>query len=198
MKKLITIAIVSLAFGPAALSHEGDFEVGIDPALNKIKVEFDFDLPVILPPSEFPLLNGFALDDPGFVSLEADEAIPGVFEPLAPGRTIAMRVLSSNVPAMKVWDELGPGEDGFQIIGDRLWTIGSAFFDDHPVWHLDSSDPSYVPNGGPWTVTFELLELTPGNVAGYSPSDPVTVTFIPEPAAVSLLALGGLVALRRR
>lgn len=169
--------------------HEGDFEVGIDPQLNQVKIEFDPNLfPWLLPPSEWPAAIGFALDDPGFVSLEPNEVIPGVFELLNPDALIALRVVATNSPEMKIWNPVGPGEPGFQILGDDLWTIGSQPFDDHPVWHIDTADPAYHPGHSPWAVSFQLVDLAGHHLE----SDVVTVTYTPEPAASALLALATL------
>jgi|YNPNPStandDraft_1061719.scaffolds.fasta_scaffold49491_2 hypothetical protein len=185
----VCFALVVIASATVtAQAHTGDFEVGIDPTSNRILVEFDPDaFPWLLPPSEDPMLPGFALDDPGFVSLEDDEAEPGVFEPLNPNAIIRMQVLSVSSPEFKVWDPLGPGEDGFQIIGTRLWQLGSPHFDTHCWWHIDTTDPAYDPAHGPWSVTFRLLDAAQVHL----PSDPITVTFLPEPASLvaSLLAL---------
>ncbi len=184
--------LLSVALVPAALAHSDDIEVGYDPGTNKIVVEYDADLyPWLLPVSEEPALAGFALDDPGFVSImEVEE--PGEFEPLSPLANIRLRVLSAS-PAFKVWDPLGPGEDGFQIVGGRLWTLGPRFFDTHPWWHIDTADSAYDPDAGPWSVTFELIDA-----AGiHEPSDPITLTFIPEPAGGMLLA-AAVLFLRRR
>jgi MYXO-CTERM domain-containing protein len=133
------------------------------------------------------------LDDPGFVSLEADEAEPGLFEPLDAGANIALRVLSVSSPEFKVWNPVGPGEPGFQIIGDDLWSIGAPAFDTHPIWHIDLADPAYDPAHAPWEVTFQLIDL-----AGvHAPADPLTVSFVPEPAAAGLLALAAATMRRR-
>lgn len=187
------------AGGPLANRHDDDIEVGLDPVAGQIKVEFDPDIfPFALPASEFPLLSGFALDDPGFVSLDADEAVPGEFEPLPPGTVVAFKLLSTSSPALKVWNPVGPGEPGFQIIDDNLWVIGAPPFDEHPVWHIDDLDPAYNPADAPWTATFQLVHVAPGHVTALSPSDPVTITFVPEPATVALLVLGALLARRAR
>ncbi len=192
---LIWGVVASLCISPLAWAHEEDFEVGIDPALNQIAVWFDADLfPWELPPSEWgPGVAGFALDDPGFVSLEPDHSQPGVFEPLDPAANIALRVLWVSSPEMKVWQPVGPGEPGFQILGDDLWIIGTPHFDVHPVWHIDTEDPMFDPAHGPWTVNFQVLDLSGTHAA----SEPVSVQFTPEPAAWVPLCLG-LAALRRR
>lgn len=187
-------ALVILCAPGGASAHEDDFEVGIDPNLNQILIEYDVDLfPWDLPPSEWgPNVAGFALDDPGFVSLEDEHSEPGVFEPLSPGANIALRVLSVSSPEMKVWDPVGPGEPGFQIFGDNLWIVGAPLFDVHPVWHIDTQDPAYDPAHAPWTVTFEVLDLS----GTHATSDPVSVQFTPEPTVLVGLVLGS--ALLRR
>ncbi len=202
MKRIALTTALAGVFALPALAglpheHGEDFEVGLDPVANKIVVEFDAgNFPFALPPSEFPLLSGFALDDPGFLSLHADEAVPGVFEPLPPGTTVALKLLSTSSPAFKMWNPAGPGEPGFQIIGDNLWMIGAPSFDEHPVWHIDDLTPGYNPADAPWSATFQLVHVLPGNVPGVSASDPITVTFVPEPAGAILFALG-LFLLRR-
>jgi hypothetical protein len=187
--------LLSAAMAAPAFAHADDFEVGVDPPLNQIKVEYDPDLfPWPLPASEWPTLVGFALEDPGFVSLSADEAQPGVFEPLADDANVALRVLSVSSPEMKLWNPVGPGEAGFQIAGDDLWLLGPPFFDTHPIWHIDQADSHYDAAHAPWEVTFQLVDLA----GGYASSDAVTVNFAPEPAAPSLLILAAAGLLRAR
>lgn len=195
MRVTLILICTLLAFVPSVLAHAEDFEVGINPATNRIQIAYDPDLfPWSLPASEWPDAVGFALDDPGFVSLDADEAVPGVFEVLNPGASIAMQVLSVSSPEMKAWNPVGPGEPGFQIIGDSLWTIGAPFFDNHPVWHIDTAAPTYDPAHGPWDITFQLVD----NAGMHLASEPVTVSFTPEPASLGAAALGVLVFRRRR
>lgn len=187
MRTVTGLVLLGWALVSTTAAHTGDFEVGVNPTTNQIRVEFDPDVfPWVLPPSEDPLLPGFALDDPGFVSLDEDEAEPGVFEPLNPAAVIRLRVLGVSSPEFKVWDPLGPGEDGFQIIGNRLWQLGSPHFDTHCWWHIDTSEAGYDAGHAPWSVTFQLLDA-----AGvHLPSEPVTATFVPEPAvSAALLAL---------
>jgi hypothetical protein len=105
-----------------------------------------------------------------------------------------LRLLGTSTPAMKVWDSLGPGEDGFQIIDGRTWNVGAAPFDAHPWWHIDSADASYDEADAPWTVTFELFDRD----GILETSAPVTVSFVPEPAGAMLLIAAMLLARRPR
>lgn len=199
MKRFVILSIVMVSAQAAFAGdpHKEDFEVGYDPATNSIRVEFDPDVfPFNLPASDFPLLAGAALDDPGFLSLDVVE-IPGEFEPLPAGTSVALKVLSTSTPDFKVWNPVGPGEPGFQILGDDVWVIGQPFFDSHPVWHIDTADPAFNELNSPWTVTFQVIDVTGADVVGLGPSDPITVAFTPEPAAAALLPLG-LALLARR
>ena len=167
---------------------EEDFVVGADVTSQKITVSFDPGIfPFDLPPSEEPNLAGFALDDPGFKTDTAEF-------PLSQSAVVAMKLLSTSSPALKVWDPLAPGEPGFQIIGDTLWELGSPEFDTHPWWQIDTSDGGYNPDDAPFSVTFQLLDLS----GAYGASDEVTVTFVPEPGTGLLLVLGALAGYVRR
>lgn len=182
------LLMTSLVAPVGRADDDEDFVVGADPTGQKITVSFDPNLfPFNLPPSEEPNLAGFALDDPGFKTDTAEF-------PLNDGALVAMKVLSTSSPALKVWDPLAPGETGFQIVGDTLWELGSPEFDTHPWWQIDTSDPAYNPDDAPFSVTFQLLDLS----GTYAASDDVTVTFVPEPSAALLLGLGILAGVSRR
>jgi hypothetical protein len=194
MKTTLVLISTLLAFTPSVLAHADDFEIGLNPTTNRIQVAYDPGLfPWQLPLSEWPDAVGFALDDPGFVSLEAEEAVPGVFEELNPGAITALKVLLVSSPEMKAWNPVGPGEPGFQIIGDSLWTIGAPHFDNHPVWHIDTAVPTYDSAHGPWGITFQLVDSAGIHLA----SEPVTVSFTPEPASLGAAALSALAFSRR-
>jgi len=174
-----------------AHEHDEDFEIGQNPSTGQIAVHYDPDLyPFTLPVSAEPELPGFALDDPGFVSLDGIED-PGEFEPLDPSAVIALQVLSTS-PAFKVWHPLAPGE--LEIAGSTLLNFGSTPIHVHTWWHIDNTDPAYDPLAGPWAVTFQLIDTA----GAYAASDPITVTFTPEPSTLGLLACGAVVLLRRR
>ncbi len=198
-RTLLLLAAYSIAVAGALAAFAGvhgeDFIVGQNPATGQLAVEYPLDIyPFELPPSAEPALAGFALDDPGFLSLDAVE-IPNAFEPIDLDAIVRMEVLASSRPAMKVWNPLAPGTPGFQIVGANHWDIGQRPFDAHPYWHIDSSDPSYVPADAPWSVTFRLIDA---RAEGHVASEPITVTFLPEPATIlSMIALLTLAPQRR-
>lgn len=199
-KKQLTAAWAALAVvaSGAALvragddhGHEGDFVVGRSDT-GQILVEFDANEPYELPPVS-GLLNGWALDDPGFMSLAEDEPDEGIFT-LEPGASIALEVVAIDA-ALSAWT---PGfADRLDAAGET-WTIGGDEFDEHPTWHIDLDDPSFDPGQTSWSVTFRLLDQ---GATGYTASDDIAVSFVavPEPGALALMVLGSVAAgLRRR
>jgi hypothetical protein len=174
--------------------HGEDFLIGIDPQTNQLKVEYDPGIyPFALPWSEEPLLAGWALDDPGLIALEEDDVEPGEFELLDPAADVYLRVLSVSQPAMKMWDPLAPGEQGFQISGDRHLHLGGPDFHMHAWWHVDLAEPGFGFEQSPWEITFQLYDA-----AGvHAPTDAIAVTFTPEPGT-AILALGLMALVRRR
>ncbi|RIK67684.1 MAG: hypothetical protein DCC65_06030 [Planctomycetota bacterium] len=182
-------APVSAGLIDARDGKEGDVNIGVD-ASGQLVIEFGGE-PVALPAIS-GLLSGFGLDEPGFFALEEDEPDENIFV-LGPGASIVLEVLSFD-PALKAWTP------GFADILDQpgdTWTIGAAPFDTHPFWHIDANDPTFIapPGQSEWNATFRLLDT---GTTGYLPSEPVTVTFTPEPGTLGLLIAAGLVGRRRR
>lgn len=196
MKKFVTICvIVSGLFAPSAAAlagdghKEGDINIGVTSG-GQILVEWggaDVELPELSGP-----LFGYGLDEPGFFTIEADEPGKDLFV-LGDGANIVLEVLSLDA-ALQGWR---PGFAGtFENPGDT-WNIGLSPFDTHPFWHIDSTDPNFVspPGQTEWSATFRLLDI---GSTGYAPSEPITVTFTPEPGTLGLLALGAVAVIRRR
>lgn len=168
--------------------HDDDVIVGRT-GDGRLALEFDFGESIQLPAVQ-GLLNGFALDDPGFLSLAVDE--PGEdFFILADGASIALEVVSFS-PALSAWTPGFLARLGKP--GDR-WLLGGASFDEHITWHVDADHPSFDPAAGPWTATFRLLDL---GSTGYAVSPDYTVTFVPEPGLLTLMSIGALSLWRRR
>lgn len=184
-------ALLSLAAWPARAQHhhEGDLVVGRSGA-NQLRVEFDFAPAIPLPPVN-GLLKGWALDDPGFDHLEADEPAEDLFV-LADGAQIRFDVVAF-APAFKAWT---PGfAAALHNPGDAYLFPEGHLLHGHLDWHIDSQDPQFDPNASPWTASFRLVDV---GTTGYTPSDVYTFTFTPEPASAALLALSGVVTLSRR
>jgi len=179
------------AFTGTALAqhhHEGDLVVGRTEA-GRLQIEFDFDTPIALP-AVSGLLQGWALDDPGFDHLEADEPEEDFFV-LGTGAQIRFDVVSF-APAFQAWT---PGfAAALREPGDSYVFPDGELLHGHLNWHIDALDPQYDPAAGPWTASFRLVDV---GTTGYSPSDAYTFTFTPEPSAFALVALGALLMRRR-
>lgn len=179
--------IIAANYSTAAAGlKDGDVNIGVDLALGKLAVEFSGQT-VELPELGGPLV-GFGLDEPGILTIE--NAVAGLVPP-APGANIVLEVISFDA-ALKGWTP------GFSTIfgnpGD-LWDLGGVPAHEHPFWHIDSTEAGYVapPGQTEWHATFRILDT---GATGYLPSDPVTVTFTPEPTSLALLAFGGGLAMR--
>ena len=89
----------------------------------------------------------------------------------------------------------GPGLTGpFSTAGEQV-LLGDDHLHEHVTFHIDSDDPEFEMSASPWEATFRLVDL---GTTGYAVSAPFTMTFVPEPATGLLLALGAVMAVRRR
>lgn len=150
--------------------HADDFIVGVifaNPE-GQIEAEFDFDEIFELPEID-GVITGFALDDPGFASLDEDEPDEGIFM-LDPTTEIVFELVSSD-PAFKIHT---PGFADILVAPGDQWLIGAPPFDEHVTWHIDTTDPSYDPGQIIYPVTFRLLDV---GATGYAPSEDFTVMF---------------------
>lgn len=150
--------------------HGGDFIVGfvcVSPG-GQLEVEFDFDEITHLDPVT-GVLEGFALDDPGFATLDEDELDEGFCVP-DPTSNLVFEVLALD-PAFQIHT---PGFTDVLTAPGQQWNMGAPPFDTHATWHIDSTNPAYVADQFIWSVTFRLLDTGP---TGYSPSEEFTVLF---------------------
>jgi len=171
----------------AGIKHD-DINVGVDPATGRLGLLWS-GATVELPELSGPLLFGFGLDEPGVFTIENPF---GGLEPLSPGAILQLEVIAFD-DALRGWR---PGFAGtFENPGDT-WDIGAAPVDVHPFWQINALDSGYVPPPGQteWNATFRILDI---GSTGYLPSDPLTVTFSPEPGSVALLAFGGVLVASR-
>ncbi|MBP7744697.1 MAG: hypothetical protein KA383_01095 [Phycisphaerae bacterium] len=194
---VLTVAALTPAI-TWAHAHGEDFLIGVNAPTNQLEVEYDPDLyPFALPRSEHLLLVGWALDDPGLIGLDGPDPDDPDFVPVDAAADIGFELLAVSGTAFKVWNPLGPGETGFQILAGQTYNFpGLGDFHEHVWWHIDTTDPHYDPTVTAWDVTFRFVDLRTG--AAHLASDPVTVTFAPEPSAALLLAAGVLAVARRR
>lgn len=156
----------------------------------QLAVEFASDEPIQLQPVS-GLLDGWGGDVPGLGSLAKDEPAEDLFT-LATGASVALQVVSFD-PAFR---GITPGfASVFQNPGDT-WLIGGPEFDEHPFWHINSSDPSFDADQTVWQATFRFIDM---GTTGYAPSDQLALQFtnVPEPGTWLLLAIGCMAIARR-
>lgn len=147
--------------------HEGDFIVGVNGS-GQLAMEADTDEQFFLPAAS-GLLNGWALDDPGFMALEEDEPAEDFYQ-LGAGAEVVLEVLAIS-PAFQAWT---PGFINVLDVSGDQWSIGGNSFDEHPTWHINSDSLAFDPSQTKWSITFRLIDL---GSTGYSPSEPVTAVF---------------------
>lgn len=192
-RRMIGVCILMMSAQSAHVlaQHDDDFIVGRTGS-GQLAVEFDFGESSALPAVQ-GVLRGFALADPGFMALSADE--PGEdFFTLQDGANVVFEVVSFS-PAVSAWT---PGFlSRLDQPGER-WTLGGPGFDTHATWHVDANHPAFDALGGPWSASFRLLDL---GTTGYASSPDYTVNFVPEPSmmllGLSVIALALRGSIRR-
>jgi hypothetical protein len=177
--------------------HADDFEIGVS-AGGQLEAVFDEDEAFLLPPVD-GLLQGWAAGDPGFLSVEENEPDKGLFV-LDAEADIVLEVLALD-PAFKLRDA------GFvPIPPGGQFALGMPPIHIHPgAWHIDSTDPGFMPSQTIWQGTFRLIDLRPD---GHAPSEPFTRLFtnvephgdgedaqpVPAVSATGMLTLAVLLA----
>jgi hypothetical protein len=175
-----------------AAAHEGDIVVGVSGA-GQLRVEFDQDEPFGLPPVS-TLLHGWAVDDPGFMSLEADEPAEDSYV-LDPAADIAIELVAVD-DAFNMWTPPFFVQK-LDVTGEQ-WNLGQPDFDTHPFWHIDSDSLEFDPLQTEWQITLRVVDT---REAAHLPSEDFTLSFVPvpEPGTMAVLGLGAVsVAMRRR
>lgn len=196
---LVLTAVVSAWLSPALAGphehEEGDVRVGRLPN-GQLKLLFTGGM-TVLPVINSGPLTGWGLDEPGFFSI--DETIPDEdMSPLAPGNNIMIEVVGAGLDnGLKSWlpgfgNYLGNGP-----LSVLSWNLGPDFTDTHSFWHIDPTTDGFVapPGQTEWSATIRVIDT---GSTGYLPSNPITLTFAPEPTSLGLLALGGMLTLRRK
>lgn len=193
---IVGIAALSLYSVPAAYAqheHEGDFVVGRS-AAGQLKVEAPIEpghdhVHVLLEPvSPGSLYTGFTADYPGFDHLHIDEPAEDFYS-LASGASISLEVLAIDSGLV-----IRRASDGLLLadsVGDTVY-IGDDELHTHFVFHAASANM-----GDMFDLQFKLLDA---GTTAYTESSPIELHLeaVPEPASLSLLAMGGVALLRRR
>ncbi len=191
---LVLGMFVTVSSAPAGENKSSDVQYGVTPD-GRLKLLFTEGL-VVLQPIESGPLTGWGADEPGFFSII--NPIPEeAMSPLAPSNNIVVQVVGAGLDnGLKAWlpgfgAHLGNGP--FSV---SSWDLGPDHEDSHPFWHIDPTTAGFV---GPlaqteWNATFRIIDT---GATGYLPSDPITMTFAPEPGSLAMLAVGAAALLRR-
>jgi hypothetical protein len=174
--------------GMAGDGHGDDIVVGRDGS-GGLAFEFGGEQPIPLFPID-GLLNGWAANEPGFMSLEADE--PGEdFFTLGTSANIVLDIVAID-PALKLWTP------GFGTVLDHAgdqFLLGTEF-DVHLTFHIDSSDPLYDGSQTLWQATVQFIDT---GATGYAVSEPLVLSFSPVPwPGAGVLLLWVVCAVRTR
>ncbi len=188
---LVWISTICAAVGFTPLhagepGHSDDLVVGRTGA-GQLSIESGaFGRHFPLPPVS-GLVNGFALDEPGILTLEADEPEEDFFQ-LAAGANIRFDLVSIS-PAMKIYT---PGFADTLDMAGETWTLGSAPFHEHPTWHIDSDDAAYNASQLKWQVTFRVIDT---GTTAYAPSPDYTMIFTNVDSTIPAMSARGAIVL---
>ncbi len=171
---ILTAVAAGWAFAASAVrAQDIDIPVGRT-AAGQLKVGgFDFADIIPLDPTS-GILNGWAENQPGFVSLFVAQP-ENDWYPLEPGATIWLEVVALDpalqvvTPGLIVLDQ--PGEDTF---------LGNHQFDRHLTWHINSDSPQFETQDCVWEGTFFVRDDGSTN---YADSAHFTLRFTNLPAA---------------
>ncbi len=114
------------------------------------------------------ILQGWALDDPGFDHV-SEVDIDGDLYPLDTGAQIRLVCISIDAALRAI-------SPSFAIIdapGESLLLGGSALHI-HLTWHINSTDPNFAATQTEWSGTFKLIDT---GSTGYAESAPFTLHF---------------------
>lgn len=177
------LAAGSALAGP--VEHGEDLVIGRTSS-GQLAVEVPVPGPHELPPVG-GLLQGWAHDDPGLLSLDANE--PGEDRFVLESGAIISLELVSIAPALKVWS---PGFLSVLTTPGQSFVLGGSEFDAHPTFHIDSTDPALDPNEDLYFATFRVVDT---GSTGYGPSGSFSLSFtpVPEPSTILLAGLGAWV-----
>ena len=178
---LTAVVVAVSAAGTPARAHEVVLHVGRT-AGGQLRVDADLHHAITLPPSIFAGIPGHAAGEPAFHSVGVDDAANDLLR-LAPAASVHFAVTSAD-PGIGVYTPSG------MLALNSPVLLGQGEFDYHPVWHIPAGQP-----GTTYNITVKVQDTT----GTYTDSAPLTIPFVvPEPQAVTLLALTSLALHRRR
>ena len=176
-----TIAATASLVAQEAPHDHGD--IIIDQSSNQLTIEADLDELIILESSTNPFLPRYLGSEPGFETLESNEPDEN-FYMLDGASDVYLKLISKdiNLQVLSADVNISLGD------GDVL-TLGGSDVHTHLVFNIL---PAY--SGGVLSDTFQLEDH---GASAYISSDPFTMTFVPEPTAIVLMGIGGLMAKRK-
>lgn len=154
-----------LAVAPAPVRAENEITVGRS-AAGRLKVELEFAQPIVLEPSIFPGIAGYATGQFGVHSALFDEPANDFFQ-LSGAADIRLLLVAKD-PGMEVWNDTGTAFLGT----NGTFLLGIAPFDTHPLWNLISGSP-----GQEYALTLKIHDLN----GIHAESAPFAVSFTASP-----------------
>jgi len=154
---------VTLANGISCAFAEHEVDIA-HTAAGQLKVEIEFQPPLVLRPSVFPGIIGYATGEVGFHSVIFDDPTNDSFQ-LSTDADFRF-ILVARDPGMEVWNDHG---SAYMTNGESFY-IGVPPFDTHPVWNIVSGVP-----GNNYSLTLKLRDLN----SIYPDSAPFTLSFTP-------------------
>jgi len=133
-------------------------------AAGELKIDSDFDQPVVLPVSIFPGIAGYATGELALHSTILDDPTNDFFQ-LSTAANFRLVLLAKD-PGMEVLNDTGSGYLGT----NETLIVGAAPFDAHPIWNLVSGTPNNA-----YSLTLKLRDLN----GVYPDSEPFVLSFTP-------------------
>ena len=164
LKPALFSAICLLFFGAATLAHEeSEIDIGRT-AAGLLKPVPLFDPPLVLRPSIFPGISGYATGLVGIHSVLFDDPTNDLFQ-LSTSADFRF-ILFSKDPGIEIWNDHG---SAFMTNGESFY-IGPPPFDTHPLWNIVSGTPGNI-----YSLTLKIHDVN----GIYPDSDPFEMTFTP-------------------
>lgn len=158
---------------PTAFAHIGEATINVGRnGSGLIKVELAYQQPLVLHPSIFPGISGYATSFLGVHSIFFDDPFNDFYQP-STAADFSFILLSKD-PGMEVWNDHG----GAFMTNGESFQIGHPVFDTHPIWNLVSGVP-----GSNYSLTIKFHDAT----GIYPDTDPIVLSFTPiAPAQLSI------------